>query len=144
MLIESIIRGKSHDVATTTLEALVTDVAAILYENRIGIIVVCSEGGRVLGVLSERDIVRAVSQWPEHLPTLQVSQLYTEDPITCTLKDETAEVMAIMNEKKFRHMPVVEHGSLIGVISIGDLLKSRIDEAGAVGQEKAWGGLDFL
>lgn len=105
MLIESIIRGKSHDVATTTLEALVTDVAAILYENRIGIIVVCSEGGRVLGLLSERDIVRAVSQWPEHLPTLQVSQLYTEDPITCTLKDETAEVMAIMNKKNSATCP---------------------------------------
>lgn len=89
-------------------------------------------------------MVRSVAMYPTHIADMVVEQIYSRDPITCTLQDDARQVLKTMNEKGFRHMPVVEHGNLQGVVSVGDLLKNLLEEAGAQGQAQIWSDLDFI
>jgi len=128
MTVESILRGKGGDVVRIAPEASLEEAAQLLIERRIGA-VLAMRGDAIAGVLSERDIVRAIAADGAHALAKPVSALMTEDVVTCKRHDSIAEVMALMTERRFRHVPVVEDGQLLGIISIGDVVKERIAQS---------------
>jgi len=109
---------------TVDLEAA----AKLLSAYRIGALVILGAGGHIAGILSERDIVRAISELGAAVLGLPVGQVMTREVITCTEEDSVATVMERMTTGKFRHMPVMASGRLMGIISIGDVVKQRVDE----------------
>lgn len=144
MKISEIFRDKSADVITLQPEHTIAQAARVMADYRVGLLVVCTEGGRVVGVLSERDVVRGVADYGEQTPNLLVAHLQTSNPITCSLDDDPREVLKTMNQRGFRHMPVVEHGSLVGIVSIKDVLKYMLDESASQDQAAVWSQLNFL
>jgi CBS domain-containing protein len=115
-------------VVTTEPSADLAAAAKVLAERRIGAVVVLGADHRIVGILSERDIVQALAQ---HGPTaLQktVGQFMTRDVKTCSENDTIESLMGRMTAGKFRHMPVVEQGKLVGIVSIGDVVKNRVEE----------------
>lgn len=128
MRINSILTRKGDDVATVTPDSTVADALRALADHGIGALVVSSDGRAVEGILSERDIVRALSA--EGAVTLEhpVAQLMTDTVVTCTREDTVDSLMATMTERRVRHVPVVEAGVLSGIISIGDVVKHRVGE----------------
>ncbi len=129
MLVHQILSSKPSDAVMTIAEdATVAQAAAILSERRIGCLVVSGTGTRADGIISERDIVREVGRRGSACLSDPVGSIMTRRLVTCT-RDETADnVLEIMTNHRFRHLPVVEHGHLIGLISIGDVVKARISE----------------
>ena len=128
MLVKSILVGKCGSVVTIEPTADLTAAAKLLAERRIGAVVILGADHRIIGILSERDIVRALA---EHGPTVlnePVSKVMTRDVKTCSENDTIDGLMARMTTGKFRHMPVVEQGKLIGIVSIGDVVKNRVEE----------------
>lgn len=123
MAMEKVISDKGRHVVTVSPAATVTEAARKLREYKIGLLVVCSDAGAVVGVLSERDLVRAIADGNGQIAHLDVNSLMTPDPVTCDVRDSPAEVLRIMNSKGFRHMPVVEKGRLKGLVSSRDVLK---------------------
>ena len=95
---------------------------------RIGAVVVAGSDGKVLGILSERDIVRALSARGNAALETPVAEVMTRKVVTCSLQDKLVDLMQRMTEGKFRHFPVVEDGRLVGIISIGDVVKSRLEQ----------------
>ncbi len=128
MTVARILGGKSGDVISVSPDDSVERAAEILAEKGIGAIL-AMEGDRIAGVLSERDIVRAIGTKGTDSLKGPVSALMTEKVITCTRKDTIASVMGLMTDKRIRHVPVVENGALLGIISIGDVVKERIAES---------------
>ena len=128
MLVRQIIGLKGgSDVVTLSLGTKVSDAARTLSEKQIGAIVVV-DGDSPQGILSERDIVRELGRRGEHCLSDGVDTLMTREMITCA-PDETAdEVMQKMTDGRFRHMPVMEAGAMVGLISIGDVVKARLSE----------------
>ncbi|MBE0453960.1 CBS domain-containing protein [Roseovarius autotrophicus] len=129
MLVQQILKSKGDSgVITITPETPVSEVASILAERRIGGVVVSSDGERPEGILSERDIVRALAV--RGAPCLQetASQMMTRNPVCCTRQDTSDAVLARMTDGRFRHMPVVENGKLVGIVTIGDVVKARLEE----------------
>ncbi|HVL73397.1 MAG TPA: CBS domain-containing protein [Beijerinckiaceae bacterium] len=127
MTVERILADKGSEVVTIEPRRSLAEAARLLAERRIGAIV-AAEGGRVLGILSERDIVRAVAgKGPSSLDE-PVSAHMTAEVFTCTGEMSITEVMEVMTARKFRHMPVVEGGRLVGIVSIGDVVKNRLAE----------------
>ena len=128
MQVKDILAVKGGDVvgieATATLQAA----AKLLAERRIGAVVIRGAGKRLVGILSERDIVRAISKHGPPALDLQVGQAMTRDVITCTESDTCAEIMERMTSGKFRHLPVLRDNQLVGLVSIGDVVKQRVDE----------------
>ncbi len=112
---------------TADLAAAVKCLAA----HRIGAVVIRGAGGRLAGILSERDIVRALAKHGPSALDLPVGQVMTRDVETCGEEDTVAHLMERMTAGKFRHMPVVRNGELIGLISIGDVVKERVGEVEA-------------
>jgi CBS domain-containing protein len=128
MTVEHILRSKGRNVVTIEPEQTLAQAAQLLSERRIGAVVVGNQFRAVLGILSERDIVRAVaSRGPAALDE-PVSESMTEKVVTCTGASAINELMEIMTDGKFRHVPVVENGRLCGIVSIGDIVKRRIEE----------------
>ncbi len=129
MNVGAILGQKGRKVITVAAYASLLDVAKLLAENGIGCIVVVDEGGKVVGVISERDIVRGLGEKGHEVLKAPVAALMTEEVITCKERDTVDRVMAIMSSHRFRHMPVVENDQLIGIISIGDVVKTKIASA---------------
>lgn len=100
----------------------------MLKDKRIGAVVVSSDGTGVLGILSERDIVHGLAERGTAVLESMVEDLMTSDVETCSLADTDREILALMTDRRFRHLPVVDDGALAGIISIGDVVKSRLDE----------------
>jgi CBS domain-containing protein len=120
--------GKRGNVITIEPTANLTAAIKLLAERRIGAVVILGADHRIVGILSERDIVRALA---EHGPTAlhePVGQVMTRDVKTCSEADTIESLMGSMTTGKFRHMPVVERGQLIGIVSIGDVVKNRVEE----------------
>ena len=128
MDVASILRIKGSSVATAPPEATITDIAAKLKEEKIGALVVSEDGIKVLGIISERDIVRGLADHGLDLLEKRAEELMTAKVMTCTPNDTTGDLMAIMSEKRIRHIPVTENGELCGIVSIGDVVKDRLDE----------------
>jgi CBS domain-containing protein len=125
MKISDILRVKGADVLTTPADATVRELIATLVENDIGALVVV-DGDEVLGIVSERDVVRRLHEWGDTLLDSEVSQIMTSEIVSCTLDDDVDRIAETMTERRVRHMPVLTDGSLAGLVSIGDVVKSRI------------------
>jgi CBS domain-containing protein len=127
MNVLAILRGKGSEVITTAPSATVMDAARVMTDKRIGAVLVLDKG-RVVGVVSERDIVRTVAMRGAAALYLEVQELMTSDVFTCERAATVDELMAMMTERRIRHIPVVEDGQLYGLVSIGDVVKLRIEE----------------
>ncbi len=128
MNVEAILRAKGSNVATISPDATVAAAVRELKTRGIGALLVGEDGRRVAGILSERDIVHALAEQGAALLTLTVDRLMTRKVVTCVPEDTVSELMARMTQHRFRHLPVVKDGVLIGIVSIGDLVKNRIEE----------------
>jgi CBS domain-containing protein len=127
MRIHEILRDKTNYVVTLQSRALVSQASALMLMERVGAVVVC-EGERILGVRSERDLALAISELGPDLFSRCVGELMSVDPPIAAPGDAVVDVMRTMTEKRARHIPVVEGGSVVGMVSIGDILKSRLAE----------------
>jgi CBS domain-containing protein len=128
MTVKTILGQKSRDVVTIQPTATLAEAAGLLAERRIGAILVLGIEGRVAGILSERDIVRALAERGGAVLGERVDHVMTRKVFTCSENDTVAQVMEQMTAGKFRHVPVTEEGRLIGIISIGDVVKHRLHE----------------
>lgn len=128
MIVKAIIDAKGADVLTIEPSATLDAAAKLLSERRIGALVVLGADSRVVGILSERDIVSAVSARGAAALQEQVAQVMTRKVATCTLDETINSIMERMTAGKFRHVPVIEQGRLAGIVSIGDVVKHRIVE----------------
>jgi CBS domain-containing protein len=131
MHVEHILRNKGRSVVTIEPNRTLSEAALLLAERKIGAVVVSDPFRPVLGILSERDIVRAIAKRGPGALDEPVSRSMTEKVITCTGQSAINQVMEIMTEGRFRHVPVVENGGLVGIISIGDVVKHRLAEVEA-------------
>jgi len=128
MLVKQIFKQKDDRIITVRPEDTVATAAEILKQENIGALMVREADGELDGILSERDIVRAMPKHGPDLFSLTVAQLMTRDVITCSSEDRVHDLMKKMTAGRFRHLPVVDDGKLIGIISIGDVVKSRLEE----------------
>jgi CBS domain-containing protein len=126
--ISQVLRHKHGGVATIDGTESVRTALAALAEHRIGALVVSSDGQRVEGILSERDIVRGLHSHGAGLLTEPVSTVMTASVRTCTLDVSVHDLAQLMTDHRIRHVPVVEDGKLLGIVSIGDVVKARLDE----------------
>jgi len=128
MSVKWILDGKGTDVATMESTADVASAVRLLAAHNIGALVVIDSNHQVAGIISERDIIRELAD--RGVETLQraVSEVMTRKLVTCTRVDTIGSVMELMTAGRFRHLPVVEHGQLVGIISIGDVVKHRLHE----------------
>ena len=129
MSVRRILQSKgSADVLTIARDAKVSDAAKILSEKRVGALIVSEDGTTVQGILSERDIVRELGSRGTECMADKVADLMTRNVITASPDDVAVDLLSKMTKGRFRHLPVVEEGRMIGVISIGDVVKFRIEE----------------
>ncbi|MGX0878936.1 CBS domain-containing protein [Roseovarius sp. MBR-154] len=129
MLVQQILKSKGDGtVITITPETKVSEAAQTLAERRIGGLVVSRDGETVEGILSERDIVRSLAVRGVSCMTETVSEMMTRNPVCCSKNDSSDAVLTRMTDGRFRHMPVVEDGKLVGIVTIGDVVKARLEE----------------
>ncbi|GAA0484120.1 histidine kinase [Paractinoplanes deccanensis] len=128
MRISDILRVKGDRVVTVSPDADVTELLTVLAEHKIGAAVVSREGGSVEGIVSERDVVRALAARGAAVLTEPVASIATAQVRSVTRTALVEDVERLMTERRFRHVPVIEDGALHGVVSIGDVVKFRIDE----------------
>ncbi|MGD8326230.1 MAG: CBS domain-containing protein [Sphingomonadales bacterium] len=129
MLIKTILSEKGGDIISVDGSTRIEKVTQVLKTHRIGAVLVLEGDGVIDGVLSERDIVRGLAEKGAGVLQLEAKALMTSDVITCTPDQDLRGAMEIMTTKRIRHLPIVENGRLIGLVSIGDLVKYRISEA---------------
>ena len=122
------VRRKGGDVITVRTDASVVDLLGLLSEHRIGAVVVSDDGETVNGIVSERDIVRHLHTDGAALLEAPVSQIMTADVHTCAPEDSLDDLESAMTERRFRYVPVVVDGKLVAIVSIGDVVKNRIDD----------------
>ena len=130
MNVKAILAAKKlgGDIISIEPTADLATAAKLLSKHRIGSVVILGAGERLVGILSERDIVRALSEQGAGALALPVGQVMTRDVATCGEDDTVASIMERMTAGRFRHMPVVANGRLVGLISIGDVVKLRVEE----------------
>jgi CBS domain-containing protein len=128
MNVASILKLKGRAVSTVRPNATLLDVAKKLGTKKIGAIVVVGENGNVTGIISERDIIRAVSERGAPALSLMVSEVMTRNVVSCRETSELDELMETMTKGRFRHLPVIEDDALVGIVSIGDVVKFHVAE----------------
>ena len=129
MIISTILKGKGTEVVSVGPGDPALAVAHVLTERGIGAALVRDAAGALLGIISERDIVRGMANQGQGTTQLPAERLMTRDLVTVTRNTAVTEAMELVTRHRVRHLPVVEGGELVGLVSIGDLVKSRIDEA---------------
>ena len=128
MNVAVILRQKGRAVTTASPTTTLLEVAKKLAAKRIGAIVIVGAKGQVVGIISERDIIRCLSVLGPDCLTQPVSESMSRNVISCQEDDTLDELMASMTERRFRHLPVMTNGSLVGIISIGDVVKHHVAE----------------
>ena len=128
MRVTDILRQKGGEVATIAPSATLAEAAQVLVVRRIGALVVSGGGDRIDGILSERDIVRQLAEWGSSALEMDVASAMTADVFTCAKSDSVDSLMGMMTEHRIRHLPVEADGALIGIVSIGDVVKRRVEE----------------
>lgn len=128
MNVAAILRQKGRAVTTVQPDISLQEVANKLAAKRIGAVVVVGEGGEVCGIVSERDIIRALATEGAGALARPVAQTMTRQVVTCQETDTLDELMAMMTARRFRHLPVVTDGALVGIVSIGDVVKHHVAE----------------
>jgi CBS domain-containing protein len=127
MRIADVLRTKGSAVATIDPDVPVSELLRALAEHNVGAIVVVGPSG-VAGIVSERDVVRRLHEFGADLLSSPVSAIMTTDVFTCSPSDTVDSLTVVMTERRFRHVPVLSDGQLVGIVSIGDVVKSRIDQ----------------
>ncbi|GGA45500.1 CBS domain-containing protein [Pelagibacterium lentulum] len=128
MFVESILSSKGGDVYSVATSATVSELVDMLAKHNIGAVLVLDDEGNTAGIISERDVVRQLARASEGIMSKPVSALMTKALKTCKPTDTLDTVMGIMTRGRFRHLPVMENGRLVGIISIGDVVKRKIEE----------------
>ena len=128
MTVKTILSQKGTEVTTIEPSATLAAAVLLLSKQRIGAVVVTGADRRVVGILSERDIVRALAENGSQALERTVSEFMTRKVVTCTERDTVAELMERMTQGKFRHVPVIEQNRLTGIVSIGDVVRLRVEE----------------
>ncbi len=128
MNVSFLLQTKGGDVATISENRSVSDALHILRERRIGALVVTGLTGPLVGIFSERDAVRAIAEHGPDSLKMKIHDLMSSPVTRCTPETTVNELMGMMTAERIRHVPVVEHGALIGVVSIGDVVKARFEE----------------
>ncbi|MBT6099668.1 MAG: CBS domain-containing protein [Marinovum sp.] len=129
MLVQQILNSKANDdVITVQPETTLVEAAAILASNKIGTVVISEDGKKASGILSERDIVRAIALRGMQALGAPVNNFMTRKIVTCRREATADQVLTIMTDKRFRHIPVVENGEMIGLITQGDVVKAKLSE----------------
>jgi CBS domain-containing protein len=128
MKVSEIVAAKGREVVTIEPTATLHTAAKLLASRKIGAVLILGAGGRIAGILSERDIVRVLAEEGANALDSPVARTMTRDVMTCSEDDSCAEIMERMTAGKFRHLPVVHDSKIVGVISIGDVVKQRVEE----------------
>ena len=129
MLVSQILKSKSDDAVVTSLPSLlVSDAAKILSDKRIGTLVISADGITPDGILSERDIVRELGRQGAGCMSMTVDKIMTSKLVTCGAEERADQILQKMTDGRFRHMPVLADGKMIGLISLGDVVKARLTE----------------
>ncbi len=128
MRITEVLRRKGDTVVTIAPDRTVRELLALLGEHRIGALVVSEDGRHVAGIVSERDVVRRLPTDGDVVLDAAVSTIMTVGVFTCTREDTVEDLMSAMTEKRIRHVPILVDGELVGIVSIGDLVKHRLAE----------------
>ena len=128
MKIADVLKGKGSSVVTTRPDSTVDTVIRRMRLERIGAVIISPDGKSIIGILSERDIVRALAEHGAALLAYKAQDLMTREVVTCSREDTLQSVMVKMTQRRIRHLPVVEQGRLAGIVSIGDAVKSRLEE----------------
>ena len=129
MKVEQILKSKGADVFAVMETDSISDAVSVLNEKNIGAVVVRGNSGKVVGILSERDVVRRLGSKGGDALVMRVQECMTPDPFTCSSEATLDDVMSQMTHKRIRHLPVTNEGELVGVISIGDVVKRKIELA---------------
>lgn len=133
MIVSQLLKSKGSQVYTVSEETNIIEISRILSEKRIGVAVIINESKNVIGILSERDIIRGLSKYGEKVLDMPSKALMTKNVITSGLDSHIDELMREMTNSRIRHMPIVEDEKLVGLISIGDVVKNRVEELQAEG-----------
>ena len=128
MNVASILKVKGKSVATARSDDTVQDVAQKLASRKIGAIVIVGDGGHVVGIISERDIIRVIAEQGAGGLGKLVGDVMTKNVMTCSQASTLDQMMSVMTQGRFRHVPVIEDGAFVGIISIGDVVKHHIAE----------------
>ena len=128
MQVENILKTKGNRVVTATAETTLRSAATVLKTERIGAVVVVDRDGGVVGIMSERDIAHALAGDAQSVGDMTVGDVMTRAVLSCTRGDHIDDVMRLMSTRRVRHLPVIEGGALLGMISIGDIVKARLAE----------------
>ncbi len=133
--VSSVLKHKGHEVVTVAPQQTVAWVVKVLAQNRIGAVPVINEEGQLIGIISERDIIRGMSEHADAVLTLPADQLMTRDVKTCSSEDQLVDLMEVMTLQRIRHLPVIQDGALHGIVSIGDVVKQRLEEVQSEAEE---------
>ena len=128
MTVERIIKEKGNYVSTVTPDVKIADVIDALEADDVGALVVSPDGNKIDGIISERDVVRGLQKFGAAVLDHAVGELMTTDVVTCTEGDPVVGVMAVMDNRGFRHVPVTDDGKLTGIVTIRDIIKLRLNE----------------
>lgn len=128
MSVEAILKSKGSNVFTIRPEHSVADAAALMSAKKVGVAVVCDAKGAVVGVVSERDIVAGITQFGKGVVDMPVRNIMTSPVLSCAPSDSVKRIMEIMTDRRIRHLPVVDGGDLVGMVSIGDAVNFRLRE----------------
>lgn len=135
MTVAAILSRKGREVLTISADISIHEAVHILADKRVGALVVADDRRRILGIVSERDVVRALARAGAAGLSEPISSIMTSDVVTCTEHDTIHQVMSRMTKGRFRHLPVVEDDALAGIISIGDVVKARIEQVEGEAEE---------
>jgi len=128
MTVAAILKHKSNDIASVTPYTTISDVTTLLAQRRIGAVLVLDAAGGLSGIVSERDIMHCLAVHGAGALDMTASQVMTRLVQTATPRTSVGEAMAMMTTGRFRHIPVLEDGALVGIVSIGDVVKARLDQ----------------
>ena len=128
LTIDDILTIKGRNVVSVVPDATTTEATRVLAERRIGIVIVSDPAGLLRGVLSERDVVQAVGSHGKKAPAMRVEEFMSRNVVTCKPQTPAQGALNVMNERRFRHLPVAEGGKVVGLISITDLQKHLLDQ----------------
>jgi CBS domain-containing protein len=134
MTIASILHGKPHRLISVAPDETLQHAAEVLTHERIGALLVLKPNGDIAGIISERDIIRAVGVKGADVLAKPIAELMTKEVTCCAPEDTVDEAMAMMTERRFRHLPVRQGGKIVAMISIGDVVKMKVEEAEAESQ----------